>query len=668
MDSILSPAERVLVEALARRGVSPNIRRRAQLLLLYDEGLQTKEVAARVDLSRGRARYWRRRFQEKRMDIFPAETGVEIQPVVTKAGQETQVPATEEGLPELPQAKAEFQAQDLPEEDRTGTPEAAPLNQEQAPVDDLAEPAGKTMPSGLNVADLHRLYHPDSQRARHVHDLALALFNGTQTSHQLEDGHRRLLATAAMLHGLSIPEEAGQSKKGSRDFLQIYRPVDLSESEHAIVARIIKYTNGKIPRQARDSVSLLEVQDQDALTLAAILRIALTLDKSGSQETSILAVESEAQHMRLLVSGPQAASDARAARQKSKLWERLFQQKVDIQVVTEEHAEFGETEDLASLLHLRKPGVEAEDPLAEAGRKILRYHFAEMLRHEEGTRQGEDIEELHDMRVATRRMRAAFEVFGEAFEPKVLKAHLKGLRATGRALGRVRDLDVFMEKAQHYLETLPQDHRQGLDPLLSGWQQEREFARDEMIAHLDSEAYKTFKRKFFVFLNTPGMGASRLSTDVPSPHLVKHVAPVLIYTNLASVRAYNSILEMASIEQLHNLRIEFKKLRYTVEFFQEVLGAEAKAVINEIKAMQDHLGDLNDAQVACQILREFLDHWELTQSGLPMLVRQNPQPVVGYLAAKHAERHQLMMAFPKAWERFDRTELRRDLALAIAEL
>jgi hypothetical protein len=90
-------------------------------------------------------------------------------------------------------------------------------------------------------------------------------------------------------------------------------------------------------------------------------------------------------------------------------------------------------------------GVKAIDTMAEAGRKILRFHFAHMLSHEKGTLLGEDIEELHDMRVATRRMRAAFDVFGQYLKPKAVKKHLKRLRTAGRMLGRVRDLDVFME-------------------------------------------------------------------------------------------------------------------------------------------------------------------------------------------------------------------------------
>jgi CHAD domain-containing protein len=324
--------------------------------------------------------------------------------------------------------------------------------------------------------------------------------------------------------------------------------------------------------------------------------------------------------------------------------------------------------EFAELLTLQRAGVSPTDPLAEAGRKVLLYQFAEMLRHEAGTCLGEDIEELHDMRVATRRMRAAFEVFKEAFKEKALKPHLKGLRATGRALGHVRDLDVFMEKAQHYLDTLPEEQRAGLTPLLNAWQVEREAARLAMLEHLQGGEYQVFKHRFYEFLRTPGAGIKKQTGPGPQPSLVQELVPVLIYTRLAEVRAFSSCLETATLEQLHALRIEFKKLRYTLEFFREVLGEENKEVIGCLKSLQDHLGDLNDANVACQILRKFLDESETKQANLPIGDRQSPEPLVAYLAYRHAERHRLMVTFPTAWSSFDKPKVRRDLALAVARL
>lgn len=319
-----------------------------------------------------------------------------------------------------------------------------------------------------------------------------------------------------------------------------------------------------------------------------------------------------------------------------------------------------------AFLRFKAPGVLADDPMAEAGRKVLRFHFYQMLAHEQGTRLGEDIEELHDMRVATRRMRAAFEIFGDYFSRKAVKAHLRALRSTGRSLGRVRDLDVFMEKAVHYLDASHEDDRPGLEPLLHGWEAERESARAEMLAHLDSQAYRQFVENFGSFLETPGEGVRKL--DSMAPQVTRHIAPTQIYARLGAVRAYAALLDSASLEQLHGLRIQFKRLRYTLEYFREILGPEAKDVINEIKTIQDHLGDLNDANVACQILNDFLSGWEARQLHLSLGSRQSTEPIVHYLAARHAERHRLLVEFPTAWERFNRADVRLLLAQAVSIL
>jgi CHAD domain-containing protein/transposase-like protein len=317
---------------------------------------------------------------------------------------------------------------------------------------------------------------------------------------------------------------------------------------------------------------------------------------------------------------------------------------------------------------LSSPGVQADDPLAEAGRKVWRYHFAQMLLHEEGTLLGEDIEELHDMRVATRRMRAAFDVFSGAFAPKALKRHLRGLRRTGRTLGRVRDLDVFIDKARRYQASLPEGQQSDLEPLLEAWGQDREDARQEMSAYLLSARYLAFKEKFFDFVSTPGAGALPRTEAMPVPYLVREAAPVLIYNRLAAVRGFDAILEQASLDQFHALRIEFKKLRYTLEYFREVLGDEAKGIINEIKGLQDHLGDLNDARVAAELLRDFLPRWDAIQAALPVAERRGPEPILDYLASRYAERQRLMLSFKDAWRRFNRPELREKLAMAVGVL
>jgi CHAD domain-containing protein len=314
-------------------------------------------------------------------------------------------------------------------------------------------------------------------------------------------------------------------------------------------------------------------------------------------------------------------------------------------------------------------GLEPTDALAEAGRKVLGFHFAKMLQHEPGTRLGEDIEELHDMRVATRRMRAAFRVFGPGFSKKAIKPLLAGLKETGRALGPVRDLDVFMEKLQRYQQSLPESDRAGLQSLLDMWRSKQEPARKKMLVYLDSKKYLKFKRTFLEFVETKGLGAKPIPTKIPPvPYQLRHIAPSLIYAAYEEVRAYESVLDNAPIETLHQLRLSFKKFRYTLEYLQEILGDERKKIIKEVKGMQDHLGDMNDADVASVILRDFLAEWEQHQLHLPLKERQSPTQIVTYLNSKLNERHQLLVSFPQAWAHFNRFEFRQNLAMALSVL
>jgi CHAD domain-containing protein len=325
---------------------------------------------------------------------------------------------------------------------------------------------------------------------------------------------------------------------------------------------------------------------------------------------------------------------------------------------------------------LDAPGIEPDDPMSEAGRKTFRFHYRRMLYNEPGTRLGEDIEALHDMRVATRRMRAAFRVFGDAYRPKSVAPYLKGLRRTGRALGPVRDLDVFREKVWAYLDTLPESQRSSLDGFLAELEAQRQAARERMLAYLDSEKYARFRERFGEFVETEGLGSQPIALvdGEPPPFRVRHVAPMAIYERLAAVRAYDEWVTIADppLTRLHALRIACKRLRYTIEFFAEVLGPDTKSTIKEVVTMQDHLGAVQDAVVAKEILGAFLKwgtwgHIPDQPPPAPEAPRHDPG-VQAYLAALEADLQHLLATFPLAWQRIKGTDLSRMVAESVMVL
>jgi CHAD domain-containing protein len=252
----------------------------------------------------------------------------------------------------------------------------------------------------------------------------------------------------------------------------------------------------------------------------------------------------------------------------------------------------------------RTPGVSADDHVAEAGRKVLRFHLARMLAREAGTRSGAEPEDLHSMRVATRRMRAAWRVFGDGFRADRTRRYRNRLRQVAGRLGAVRDLDVLLEAADAYRADLPVTEQRALEPLLTAWRRYREDARVLLIHELDSPGYARFVEDFRVFVQTDG--AAVLPVVPTRPHRIRDTAPSRIWAAYEQVRAYEPVLRWADVETLHDLRIAAKWLRYTLEFVRETLGPGVAPLITRVTALQDHLGLMHDADVAGAMARTFL--------------------------------------------------------------
>lgn len=308
----------------------------------------------------------------------------------------------------------------------------------------------------------------------------------------------------------------------------------------------------------------------------------------------------------------------------------------------------------------KTPGVAPDDALAEAGRKVLRFNFARMLLREDGTREGGDPEELHAMRVATRRMRAAWRVFGDAYRRGRRRRYVAELRVVAAALGAVRDRDVLNDALRAYRDGLAPSEAEALEPLLVAWEAARETARDELLKLLDSERYRDFVHDYVTFVQTRGSGAAAVPTT--QPHRVRDTAPSRIWAAYEQLRAYDTTLTWADVTTLHELRIEGKRLRYTLEFFREVLGPEAPHLITRVTTLQDHLGALHDADVAAHLARDFL------AGSAAGLAPASIEAVGRYLASREREVARLRRTLPATWRPLMAESYRRALGRAVSVL
>ncbi|HXW34906.1 MAG TPA: CHAD domain-containing protein, partial [Acidimicrobiales bacterium] len=133
--------------------------------------------------------------------------------------------------------------------------------------------------------------------------------------------------------------------------------------------------------------------------------------------------------------------------------------------------------------------VDSSATVGDLAFAVLRRNVSALLIHDPGTRLGEDIEELHDMRVATRRLRAALDLFSDSLP--VRAGHLRSeLGWLADVLGAVRDLDVQLEKIKGWLEDLDESEREALSQLSDLLGREREHSRTALLEALDSARYE----------------------------------------------------------------------------------------------------------------------------------------------------------------------------------
>ena len=309
----------------------------------------------------------------------------------------------------------------------------------------------------------------------------------------------------------------------------------------------------------------------------------------------------------------------------------------------------------------KTPGVTRDDLLAEAGRKVLRFHLARMLAREEGTRTGVRIEDLHGMRVATRRMRAAWRVFGDGFRLDRTRRMRSRLRVLAARLGAVRDLDVLIEAAQAHQATLPDVQAAAFDPLVRAWAENREIARQLMVRELDSGAYTRLVDEYRIFVTSEGAAVLAPASPV-SPHRVRDTAGSRIWLAYEQVRGYESVLRWADIETIHQLRIAAKWLRYTLEFFREALGPEVDQLVPRVVALQDHLGWLHDADVTIALTRQFL----VANAG--RLATDQTEVIAAYLEGRERELERLRRTIGAPWRGVNGVAFRRLLGRAVSGL
>ena len=232
----------------------------------------------------------------------------------------------------------------------------------------------------------------------------------------------------------------------------------------------------------------------------------------------------------------------------------------------------------------------------DAACAIVAAHLPVARANEPGVIADHDSEFLHDYRIALRKIRSVVSLFKGVYSPEqadALKARFSALMAV---TGPLRDLDVYLIERPTYLGMVPADLRPGVDLLFDRFARKRRTAQRALIRHLQSDAYAAEIAGLEKLFAKP---RKRLDPGPEADHAVKDYAQFLIRKRYRKVRKIALGIDAGTPdEEVHELRIQCKKLRYLMEFFAPLFGTrDMKRLIKSMKRLQDNLGMFNDSVV-----------------------------------------------------------------------
>lgn len=141
------------------------------------------------------------------------------------------------------------------------------------------------------------------------------------------------------------------------------------------------------------------------------------------------------------------------------------------------------------------PGFDCEEPFARAAARVIEVRAGEVFEHSEDVLDTAEIERVHDVRVATRRLRAALEVFEPCFPAKRHRKALKRVKALADALGERRDRDVAIEFLERFAEEMPEPDRPATAAMIERLRREQQQANDELAPYVAPKRLKKLRRR-----------------------------------------------------------------------------------------------------------------------------------------------------------------------------
>jgi len=433
------------------------------------------------------------------------------------------------------------------------------------------------------IAELCRKYHNESVHTEHVTALALSLFDKTRARLKIPGADRRLLEAAARLHDVGYSVNPLHHVEASAQIVLQEGVKGYREKQPTLIAAIMLLHGGKLVEAVRHPLleELTDSQRDRVLRLGAFLRLADGLDYGHIQNATITDVQVGRKNVEARVASPLFSHNLVRADRKADLWRRAFP--LEIRLVPDESG--------------ARPLVSADLPPAEAARRLLSLQYKTILANIDGTLDGSDVEPLHRIRVATRRM---LQVFRKHLPRESAEFIDEALRELGRELGPARDLDVWIDFLRTDAARQPLTASRLWQPFLHHqlrcrYLQDATVRRSLRGAHfgaLRHHAARLLRAEVPLLLET-----------APANEVLESLARRKFTKAARRVRKQAHLRHSNASAKLHRLRGMLRQARYVGEFFAPLLDPGDRKLTQRLHEVEQDLARIHDIDIA---LEEFL--------------------------------------------------------------
>ena len=249
----------------------------------------------------------------------------------------------------------------------------------------------------------------------------------------------------------------------------------------------------------------------------------------------------------------------------------------------------------------------------EAAKRVFLQFLLDLIRNETGTRKDLDSEFLHEFRVAVRRTRAGLARLQGIFPTATRQFFRREFAWLGGVTSSMRDMDVYLLKLPEFRKSVPKAVRDDLKPLEQVLRKRRLAERRKLLRALGSVRYKRLKSSWSDFLSQPVPEQTQLKAATRPIGQVASERIWKIYRRV--LRTGGKITSESPAADLHQLRLEAKKLRYLMEFFRDLFDEQQiTKLVTAMKSLQNNLGDFNDLEVQQQTLRGIAEELNANES------------------------------------------------------